>query len=575
MEKNNGSVVAAGDDCISRFDPSGNPDPAFGTGGSSPLDVGLDDSSAPYHRPDGAYVVAILEVGTGYLVVTDTVLIRFSFDGSRDPSFGGDGRIDTTELTPGSFGIRDAAVAADGSIFLTGVAAASGVVFKLKPTGELDDAFGEGGIYVGPSGPGFDFDFQQLALLEDGKVLVSGGRQVYTVPLSATVMRLTADGDMDEDFGEDGQSTTTDLMGGRDCFMGCNVGLNQMTVAGDGGITLMGYVGIQGLKEWDSEPIWAKVSETGVPGAISEASFRDASYYPSVELPDGDFAVRGSAGGRVHPDGSGGFADGHAYTSIKPSPGGFGPSSISFNAVNGHLVSPGEIGGQTGEWCQNTPCSNQLGAIAKIDATTGEPVSGFGNDGVAVAGANECVYGTAPPGPENGSWSKCLIAPPRLSTRVTFSRGASRRPSMSADLQFKEAPPVPLFASQRISFRLADRLRSRGGWDRSDFRIKPSAYDKGTFLVSMKGRVLTIRYSPLVVAQDPYYEDEPAANHPMRVQVTSRRGSIRPIPKRLRKRKLNFGVYGSFAAGTEDTMPWWGSSSAKKTVRLRPVEAEK
>ena len=571
IEENDGSVVATGGDCIARFDPSGNLDPAFGTGGSSPLDVGNDSSSPPYHRPDGEYVVALLEVDTGYLVVTDTALIRFKSDGSRDPSFGEDGRIDTNDLVPGIHGTSEAVIAQDESIFLTGVVMTRGVVVKLKPTGELDDAFGESGIYMEPSGPDFRFDFQQLALPEDGKVLVAGGRGDDSGILSAVVMRLTADGDVDEAFGEDGLSTTPDLTAGRGCPLGCYVGLNQMTVAGDGGITLMGYMDFVSLKGSDREPTWARISDSGVPGAIAGLSFAG---FPLVEFSDGDFAVTGYAGGRLHPDGSGGFADGHAYTKLNASPGGFRGSAISFNPVTGHLVSSGRLVGETGEWCPYSACFDEMGAIAKIDATTGEPIAGFGSNGVAVPRTNKCAFGFADQGAANGSWKRCRIMPPDLFGKVKIRRGASRKPFFETWLTFNSVPRVPKFAGQRLSLRIPDRLRLKKGFRKGAFRISTNAAAEGTFRTSLKGRTLTVSYVPDQVTVDPDYEEVPA-NQPIGVKIRSRRGTVKPIPKHRRKTKLNFEVKGALFAGTKDTAPWWGESAGRKIVRARPVAIKK
>ncbi|MBK8295279.1 MAG: hypothetical protein IPK93_11125 [Solirubrobacterales bacterium] len=520
-------------------------------------------------------------------MATNSALLRFGFDGTRDSSFGVDGRIDIDELDPTSDSIVDAAVAADGGIFVAGAgtrsAGGSGPqsVVKLRPDGEIDSSFGTGGIYRGDS---LEFHFQELAFDGAGRILLAGDSydgsediDGYGRPVVA-VTRLMTNGDVDVSFGDAGLAKSASL--GYVGPLSWNLRLNGIFVDETGQILVLGGATFVNLKYADDKTGWARFADDGSPLSVSSDSF--PAWAPAfAELSDGDFALADGPGGRINPDGSGGFSDGRSRAQLDPwpSPIGFQASSISVNSFTGHLLSAGYLGGATGGVCEaqfskdEYPCRNYRGAVVKIDAGSGEPVASFGNGGVATSSPNECAYGQSPDSKPASVWKPCRIMPPRISAKANFKHGASRRPSIRIDLEFKAPPLVPLFASQRLTVRLPKRLKSKRGKVRSRLRIKPRSASEGTFSVSRKKRKISINFMTSETQYDPEFEDPPA-NQPIGVSIVVRRGAIKAIARKLRKRKLHFRASGSFSPGKPEDAKWWGNSSIRKTKRARPVGAK-
>jgi uncharacterized delta-60 repeat protein len=145
-----GSAVAA----------PGDLDPSFGTGGKStpelPPSRVATRASAVVVQPDGKILAAI-----------DPTLVRYQPDGTPDPSFGGDGVVDSP------VGASAIALQSDGKI----VVGSSGGVARFDPSGNLDSAFGNNGVAppVGGSGLGYDqLATGAIAVRSDGKIVAAG-----------------------------------------------------------------------------------------------------------------------------------------------------------------------------------------------------------------------------------------------------------------------------------------------------------------------------------------------------------------------------------------------------------------
>ena len=158
----------------------------------------------------GSAAVGVDVQNTGFLVV------RYLPDGSLDPSFGEDGRV-TVDFRGALDHAQALLVQEDGSLLVAGTsndpsgAQESVVVLaRLLEDGTLDASFGEGGRAFADLGPGYDA-LGGLAEQPDGALVVSADTDPYAAaPLA--VARFTADGGLDESFGDDGV-TTTDLPG--------------------------------------------------------------------------------------------------------------------------------------------------------------------------------------------------------------------------------------------------------------------------------------------------------------------------------------------------------------------------
>lgn len=196
---------------VCRLLPGGNPDPGFGTGGKvfvSMLSEGM---------PDGANAIATDASGNIYVTgstrtgatpfTNDLAIVKLTPSGSPDPSFSGDGKLllDLSGTWDFGYGI---AVASDGKIIVTGYSGfpADFFAIRLLPDGNYDPAFGIAGkTTVDIMGGAVADDCFGMTLAPDGKILLAGDAyDPATSTFVGALVRLTANGAPDPDFGGDG-----------------------------------------------------------------------------------------------------------------------------------------------------------------------------------------------------------------------------------------------------------------------------------------------------------------------------------------------------------------------------------
>jgi uncharacterized delta-60 repeat protein len=183
-----------------RLTPSGAPD-------GTTFEYAGDDNSDFVHAaalaPDGKIVAAGDSAKSGS-IDRDSVVARFSADGSVDKSFAGTGK---TELGPADRDdiARAVLVQPDGRIVLaeeSGTGTKQMVVTRLRTDGAPDTTFAGDGTakpdFVGQSHPA------SVALQADGKLLIAGSLQpAYQL----AVARFDSSGSLDPSFGLDGKVT--------------------------------------------------------------------------------------------------------------------------------------------------------------------------------------------------------------------------------------------------------------------------------------------------------------------------------------------------------------------------------
>ena len=188
----------------------------------------------------------------------ETSIQRVFANGSPDPSFGEDGRLQVR--------FSDVAVAPDGKILLVDSGSppdapskSDAVVTRLLPDGGIDPSFGDGGTVRIDFGGSFDGG-SALAVLADGKIGVGGTRQTSiwvrggepdAIPALA---RLLPDGELDRSFSGDG---TRLLLGGSD--------IGDLTAAPGEGIVVEGesYLGAVVWKLRESGSLDRRFGEQG------------------------------------------------------------------------------------------------------------------------------------------------------------------------------------------------------------------------------------------------------------------------------------------------------------------------
>jgi uncharacterized delta-60 repeat protein len=166
------------DYALARFDSTGTLDPSFGVGGTVRVDVraSVDGPGRMIVQADGKILVAGGSSREPARLVSDASLVRFTPDGSLDPTFGTNGKLvtqfSTLDQSAGAIGFDGS-----GRIVVAGTAmlAPSGydfALFRLSPSGALDESIGNAGLIT--TDVGGDEGAVSLFVRADGKLLVGG-----------------------------------------------------------------------------------------------------------------------------------------------------------------------------------------------------------------------------------------------------------------------------------------------------------------------------------------------------------------------------------------------------------------
>jgi len=204
--------VANGNYALARYNADGSLDETFGDGGTKTTDLGYEQqgATAVAVQPDGKLVVTGLAAEITTDEPDDFLVMRYTADGSLDPSFSGDG-VQITTWDDDSDAV-DVALQPDGKIVIIGDAysdISGGFDFgvaRYLPDGTPDSSFGDGGQYSIDFDGGNDFP-TALGLQSDGRIVIAGGTLLGT-DHDFALARLNPDGSLDAGFGDDGKVTT-------------------------------------------------------------------------------------------------------------------------------------------------------------------------------------------------------------------------------------------------------------------------------------------------------------------------------------------------------------------------------
>lgn len=268
---------------VAVLESDGTPEAAFAGDGTTVIETesGFDDRGEGIaFQPDGKILVAD---STGAGGGDGFTLIRLGLDGQPDPSFGGDGVVETP--IPGEGGIEEGRIAdvlvqPDGKIVGGGYGfdytgtppdfVGKFEVVRYLSNGELDPGFGSGGM-VGVRLPSENNFGSALGLAANGKLILGGTYDANEDPLeedeAPALVRLNPNGSLDSSFGSGGI-----VLGG----LGAGIeeeGLESLALQPDGKIVTAGrrYAepgGSSGIVsryiadfETPSAPVSAKVSD--------------------------------------------------------------------------------------------------------------------------------------------------------------------------------------------------------------------------------------------------------------------------------------------------------------------------
>lgn len=297
-----GYVRTAGVDRFAaiRLDENGEFDETFGEAGwatAVPMmgnnPRGEADARAVAIQPDDGKIV-MAGVWHDQSDVRRLLLVRLLPGGALDSQFGEGGlAVIDLPLVNATDSLADAVeVLAGGRILVAGsfdtalTGARAGFVIALEEDGDLDPTFGSGGLYWLYSDDGSSrTGFVDLCVLDDGKILATGGMEV------AVTVRLLEDGTPDPDFADLGVMS---LIGQEDSFIGSACGVQ------DSGRALVGVV-----RESTRDEDLAQVLGLSADGQIDE-DFADDGFAPFREAAgvkvsamavreSGDIVVAGSA----------------------------------------------------------------------------------------------------------------------------------------------------------------------------------------------------------------------------------------------------------------------------------------
>lgn len=205
---------------VAMLESDGTPEAAFAGDGTTTVQTesGEDDRGEGVDfQPEGKIVIAD---STGAGIGDGFTLIRLGLNGKLDPSFGGDGIVETP--IPGEGGVEegrisDVLVQPDGKIVGGGygvdnVGVTMETVIKFEvvrylSNGELDPSFGSGGM-VGQRLPS-NYSFgRKLALDASGRLILGGTYDANPAPLeeneAPALMRFNPNGSLDPSFGSGG-----------------------------------------------------------------------------------------------------------------------------------------------------------------------------------------------------------------------------------------------------------------------------------------------------------------------------------------------------------------------------------
>lgn len=199
---------------VARFLADGSPDASFGAAYFNPFTgvpgVVVEDFGFGFAYSESAGSVAVQD--DGKIVVGGTAdnhfaLVRYLPDGTRDSSFGTNGRV-TTAVDPNfSSQINSIALQSDGSIVAAGEADTYMAVARYLSDGSLDSSFGSGGtIYTSDSSI---LELRDVLVLDDGSLLLAGRNYVSSFDQRFALVRLLPDGSFDSSFDGDGVVTTS------------------------------------------------------------------------------------------------------------------------------------------------------------------------------------------------------------------------------------------------------------------------------------------------------------------------------------------------------------------------------
>lgn len=196
-----------GDFVVAKLDASGAPIASFGNNGKAVVDFGGDDTAnVVLVAASGDLYVAGYSDAAGS---DQFAVAKLDANGQLATGFGDGGRL-LLDFGGTSSAVFAATMDAAGNVYLAGTSNAQGTydftVAKLDASGALDDAFGDGGIAAVGIGAGAD-DVNGIAIDAAGDIVVAGTMLTNGFRGDIAAIKLDASGHLVPTFGNGGKVT--------------------------------------------------------------------------------------------------------------------------------------------------------------------------------------------------------------------------------------------------------------------------------------------------------------------------------------------------------------------------------
>lgn len=357
-------------------------DATFGTGGKVSTNLGAAHAGAGLVAglsATGDITVSGYVLQLGIFVDFDISLARFTSDGALDPTFSGDGTVIIALSGPAHNIDRTVmAVQPDGKTLVAGTEMGIGGgqfwgLARYNVDGSLDSTFGDNGTINVAAGKAFQ-RIGAIAVGPDGKILVTGNTMSLLHPLQMTVVRLNADGSLDETFG---------TAGSLDLHFSNFEQPRGMAVQADGKIVIGGMMALPGGQDYFVLRLLADGSFDGTFGTdgIATTNVGPIDIVNALQLlPDGSIVIAGQA---IGPD--------YAlvkYTGSGTLDGSFGVDGVVHGGIGTFPFGLQSLAQQSdGKFVASTTAITATGfapAVVRFLAD-GSLDTSFGADGIAVA----------------------------------------------------------------------------------------------------------------------------------------------------------------------------------------------
>lgn len=251
----------------------GSLDPTFATAGQYVQDFGAQDNLTKVRVQDDGKIVAVgTALSPGF--AGQLLVIRLNPDGTLDNTFNGTGTLVITAFNESY--AYDLFFQPDDKIVVVGTRADvnfqfSMLAMRLNADGTMDNTFGTGGFSEHEISTGDDFAYA-VAPLDNGQMLLAGTALDGSFNSEPVIVRLNADGSIDNTFGTNGVAALPVTHQDNKFW---SVGLQS-----DGSIVASGHIdqGLTGGGQFNFDVLVARFTSSGV----LDATFGNAG---TVEKP--------------------------------------------------------------------------------------------------------------------------------------------------------------------------------------------------------------------------------------------------------------------------------------------------